>query len=133
MNRRIQTQQARAAELIMAACILLLGFGLRTAEIGAAPLQGDEAWTTFLAFDFGYNGRHADVGVMSSAGINQPPLFHEIFALPLAFSADPRIARLFMAALHLVAMARAALVEQSLRAGILVRPFPQGLATDLAY
>ncbi len=85
--------------------ILLIGFELHITDVGAAPLQGDEAWLTYLAYNFGHNGQRAALGVTSSAGINQPPFFADVFAIPFSFSPDPRIARIFMAALQLIGAA----------------------------
>lgn len=91
--------------LLLVVVLLLVGFGLRTTDIGSAPLQGDEAWTAFLAFEAGHNQNRPPVGVVSSTGINQPPFFHDVFSIPFFLSPDPRIARLFMAVLHMVGMA----------------------------
>jgi hypothetical protein len=97
--------RSKSGQMLLVGLILLFGFALRATDIGAAPLQGDEAWLTFLAYDFGHNGQRAELGVTSSAGVNQPPFFHDVFALPFAFDPDPRLARLFMAMLQLVGMA----------------------------
>src|SRR5258708_2178268 len=84
--------------------VLLFGFFFRTTDVGAGPLMGDEVWLTYLAYNFGHNGQRAELGVISSAHVNQPPFFHDLFAIPFAFDPDPRIARLFMAVLQLIAM-----------------------------
>lgn len=85
--------------------VLLVGFYLRTVDVGAAPLRGDETWNAFLAFSAGHLGQRPELGVSSSAGVNQSPFFHDVFSIPFAFDPDPRIARLFMAALQLISMA----------------------------
>jgi hypothetical protein len=105
MNRLSPVSKKHVPQLAVVAFILLLGFALRTTDAGAGPLQGDEAWLSFLAYDFGHNGQRAELGVTSSANINQPPFFHDIMAIPFAFDPDPRIARLFLAVLQLVGMA----------------------------
>ena len=102
---RSQRRHRNAGQMLLLAVILLFGFTLRAADVGAAPLQGDEAWLAYLAYNFGHNGERAELGVTSSAGVNQPPFFHDVFAVPFAFDPDPRIARLFMATLQLVGMA----------------------------
>jgi hypothetical protein len=91
--------------LLLVVTILLGGFALRVIDTGAAPLQGDEVWTAYLAFDFGHNGHRNELGVVSSTGLNQSPFFADLFALPFALSPDAEIARLWMAELHLVGMA----------------------------
>ncbi len=100
----VKQHQNRFA-LLWVGLVLLAGFALHTVDIGAAPLQGDEAWLAFLAYDAGYNGHRSLLGVISSAGVNQPPFFHDIFSIPFAFHPDLRIARIFMAGLQLVGAA----------------------------
>ncbi|MCC7446692.1 MAG: hypothetical protein IT324_04710 [Anaerolineae bacterium] len=85
--------------------LLLIGFFLRTTDVGAAPLQGDEAWNAFLAFQSGHLHQRPELGVVSSSGLNQSPFFHDVFTVPFLLNPDPRVARLFMAAIHLVSMA----------------------------
>ncbi len=95
----------RTRYLGLVIALLLVGFFLRTTDAGAAPLQGDEAWNAFLAFQSGYLHQRPELGVVSSSGLNQSPFFHDVFTLPFLINPDPRIARLFMAALHLIALA----------------------------
>jgi 4-amino-4-deoxy-L-arabinose transferase-like glycosyltransferase len=89
---------------LIIALVLLAGFYLRTADVGAAALRGDETWNAYLAFSTGHLGQRPELGVSSSAQVNQSPFFHDIFSIPFAFDPDPRLARLFMAVLHLISM-----------------------------
>jgi hypothetical protein len=81
-----------------------LGFFLRTVDIDAASLYGDEAWIMFKAFSFGHLGQRHEIGPFYSTGLVQPPILGDVFAIPFAFDPDPRFARLFMGAIHVVSM-----------------------------
>src|ERR1041385_4657700 len=97
--------RSKSTQLLPAlVAILLFSFFLRTTEIGELPLIGDEAWNAYLSWDFGQNGHRSPLGVTSSAGVNQPPFFYDVFAIPFFLSPDPRIARLFMAMLQLISL-----------------------------
>lgn len=102
MHQIIYARHDKLARNLIIVVLLLIGFELHIADVGAAPLQGDEAWLTYLAYNFGHNGQRAALGVTSSAGVNQPPFFSDVFAIPFSFSPDPRMARIFMAGLQLV-------------------------------
>jgi len=101
MQSALSKQPAQLAILVS---IFLFAFFLRTTEIGALPLIGDESWNAWLSFDFGQNGQRSELGVTSSAGVNQPPFFYDVFAIPFFMSPDPRIARLFMGLLQLISL-----------------------------
>src|SRR5579864_4414644 len=102
MNHCAHARRDNLVRNLVVVVLLLIGFEVHIADVGAAPLQGDEAWLTYLAYNFGHNGQRAALGVTSSAGVNQPPFFSDVFAIPFSFSPDPRMARIFMAALQLV-------------------------------
>jgi len=102
MNQSSSSRRSNLLRNLAVVFILLIGFELHITDVGAAPLQGDEAWLTYLAYNFGHNGQRAALGVSSSAGVNQPPFFSDVFAIPFSFDPDPRIARIFMAALQLI-------------------------------
>src|SRR5436189_2467292 len=101
MPSALSKQPVQLAILII---IFLFAFFLRTTKIGELPLIGDESWNAWLSFDFGQNGHRSELGVTSSAGVNQPPFFYDVFAIPFFLSPDPRIARLFMGLLQLVSL-----------------------------
>ncbi|MEP7285556.1 MAG: hypothetical protein ABI947_07290 [Chloroflexota bacterium] len=90
---------------VVIALVLLFGFALRTIDTGSAPLQVDEAWVAYLAFAEGHNGQRAELGMKTSTGLDHSPFMHDVMSVSFAFDPDPRIARLFLATLHLVSMA----------------------------
>jgi hypothetical protein len=103
---RTTTARKRLGQsVLLVAVILLLGFSLRTVDIDAMSLYGDEAWIMFKAFSFGHLGQRHEIGPFYSIGLVQPPIMGDVFAIPFAFDPDPRFARLFMGAIHLVSMA----------------------------
>jgi hypothetical protein len=91
--------------LLLVAFLLLFGFVLRVTDIGAEPLRWDEVNNDFLAFQLGHEGFRETLGVRASIGIRQSPFFHDVLWVSFAFDPDPRIARLFLATIHLVSMA----------------------------
>jgi hypothetical protein len=92
-------------ELLWVVALLLFGFLLRVTDIAAEPLRWDEANTDYLAFQLGHDGFRETLGVRASVGVRQSPFFHDVFWVSFAFDPDPRIARLFLATIHLVSMA----------------------------
>ncbi len=91
--------------VLLTVALLLFGFTLRVIDVGAEPLRWDEVNTDYLAFEFGHEGIREPLGVRTVANLRQSPFFHDVFAVSFAFDPDPRMARLFLAAIHLVSMA----------------------------
>jgi hypothetical protein len=92
-------------QLFLVVLILILGFVLRVVDVGAAPLQVDEAWVAYLAYSEGHLGVRPEMGMKTSTGIDHSPLLHDVLSLSFTLDPDPRLGRLYNAGLHLIAMA----------------------------
>src|SRR6185437_1254586 len=94
----------RPWELAALVVVLVLGTWLRLRQLGLAEFKADEA----LAVRIGRDVLHGDirtVGLTSSTGAANPPLFVYLTAIPLAFRNDPLAATAFVGVLGVIAAA----------------------------
>jgi 4-amino-4-deoxy-L-arabinose transferase-like glycosyltransferase len=99
----------RAWELVCLGAIVLVAAWLRFRHLGLMEFKSDEA----LAVRIGRDILHGDirtVGLTSSAGAANPPLFVYLTALPLGLWDDPRGATAFVGLMAVVAVALTYLV-----------------------
>ncbi len=102
---RVSVSHKRYRIAPVVALVLLFGFALRSVDLGAAPLMGDEGWVSFLAFSEGHNGQRSELGMKTSTGLDHSPFIADVLSPAYAFDPDPRMARLYIAALQLLGMA----------------------------
>lgn len=76
-------------DLIAATLLALLALALRTVDLGLLEFKGDEAVAIHLALPMAEGKALPQVGLMSSVGLHNPPLFIWLTALPVAFTVDP--------------------------------------------
>ncbi len=76
-------------DLIAATLLALLALALRTVDLGLLEFKGDEAVGIHLALPMAEGKALPQVGLMSSVGLHNPPLFIWLTALPVAFTVDP--------------------------------------------
>jgi hypothetical protein len=94
----------RPWEWVVASAIVALAAWLRLRELDLAEFKLDEAVAVDLARDV-LHGRWPVVGLRSSVGALNPPLFVYLMALPLAVRNDPLAATAFVGVLATVAVA----------------------------
>jgi 4-amino-4-deoxy-L-arabinose transferase-like glycosyltransferase len=94
----------RPWELFVLAGILLLAAWLRLRELGLVEFKSDEALAVRIARDI-IGGDFRTVGLTSSVGAKNPPLFVYLAALPVAIRDDPLVATAFVAVLAVAAIA----------------------------
>jgi 4-amino-4-deoxy-L-arabinose transferase-like glycosyltransferase len=90
-------------ELAILAAILGLAAWLRLRDLGLAEFKLDEATATDLARRL-LDGQLPTVGLTSSIGPRNPPLFIYLISLPLALRDDPLVATAFIGVLAVVAV-----------------------------
>ncbi len=84
--------------------VLALAGALRLGWPGINSFSFDEARVSLLALQMARDGQVSAVGIPSSAGIPNPPLFVWLMALPFALSRDPLFATLCISALGALAV-----------------------------
>ncbi len=93
-----------AKDTILIGFVLLIAIILRLINLSYMEFKGDEAGNLFLA-SFLASGKEVPlVGIPSSIGTYNPPLFTYVMAIPLLFSRNPVIAAGFVALLNCVAI-----------------------------
>ena len=80
---------SRKTELALLAAIVLVAAVFRLGSLGLMEFKGDEAQALLLALPIQDGGAWPEVGLMSSVGLNNPPLFVYLCAIPMAFTTDP--------------------------------------------
>lgn len=91
-------------ELIFLFLILLVGALLRLFNLDYMEFKADEANNLFMAADLVSGKAIPLVGIPSSIGTYNPPLFIYLMAIPLLFSRNPVIAAGFVALLNCAAL-----------------------------
>ncbi len=86
------------------ALVLALAGTLRLGWQGINSFGFDEARVSLLALEMARRGQIASVGIPSSAGVPNPPLFVWLMALPFALSRDPLFATACVAAFSALAI-----------------------------
>jgi len=121
-------------ELLGLALVLALAGFLRLGWPGVNSFGFDEARVSLLALEMAREGEISSVGIPSSAGVPNPPLFVWLMAFPFALSRDPLFATLCVAAFSSLAvvplwsMARRAWGPwAALTAGLLYASAPYGV------
>jgi len=92
-------------ESIAVAGVLAYAGLLRIGWVGVSSFAYDEARLSLMALQMTHGGPFAYTGLPSSAGLPNFPAAVWIFAVPYAFSPDPRIAVVFMGLLSLSVVA----------------------------
>jgi 4-amino-4-deoxy-L-arabinose transferase-like glycosyltransferase len=94
----------RPWELVILAGILLFAAWLRLRELGLVEFKSDEAVAVRIARDI-IGGDFRTVGLTSSVGAKNPPLFVYLAAIPVAIRDDPLVATAFVGVLAVAAIA----------------------------
>jgi 4-amino-4-deoxy-L-arabinose transferase-like glycosyltransferase len=87
---------------LAAAAILLLAAWLRLYDLGSASFTYDSARLSNLAAEFVDTGRVPTRGMMSSVGVENPPLAVYLMAIPNLVSRDPAISLTFIALINIL-------------------------------
>ncbi len=79
----------RGASLVALLALVAVAAGLRFLDLGLLEFKGDEAVAIHLALPMAEGEALPQIGLMSSVGLNNPPLFIWLTALPTVFSVEP--------------------------------------------
>ena len=82
--------------------VLLLAAFLRLRKLGTSPFGFDAAVLSNLAALFLDTGIPPAQGMISSIGVNNPPLAVYIFSLPMLFTRDPVLLNGFVALVNVI-------------------------------
>ncbi len=91
-------------ELVALTAALIWGGTLRLGWPGLNPFAFDESRLSLMALELAKNGIFPKVGLPSSAGIPNLPIQVWLFAIPYAFSTDPKVASSFVGLLSLLSL-----------------------------
>ena len=101
--RKQDSRVRRPWELLVVAGVIALAAWLRLIHLDLVEFKGDEATAVDLARRL-LDGHFPSVGLTSSVGALNPPLFIYLTAVPLAISDDPLAATAFVGLLGVVAV-----------------------------
>ncbi len=103
MKERLAMRGVTVTRLALVAIILLAAY-LRLGNLGLTEFKLDEAHVCSKAADFLASGRPPLVGIGSSVGAANPPLFIYLTAVPVSLSKNPAVIAGFIALLNVGAV-----------------------------
>ena len=101
----VPSQSWRSIDFFYLACLLLIAAALRLLNLDYVEFKGDEADNLVAALTLVTGGRLPLVGIESSIGTFNPPLFSYLLAIPLLFSRNPVVATGFIGFINCLAVA----------------------------
>jgi hypothetical protein len=81
---------SRSRDLAVALALAAVAFVLRATDLDLLEFKGDEAQAVHLALPMAEGKALPEIGLMSSVGLHNPPLFIWLSAAPVAVTVDPR-------------------------------------------
>lgn len=103
MRKELEMKGVTATKLALIAIMLLAAY-LRLSNLDLTEFKLDEAHICSKAAEFLASGRPPLVGIGSSVGAANPPLFIYLTAIPISFSKNPAVIAGFIALLNVGAV-----------------------------